>query len=320
VLTRDPVAVDRALIPLGVDMERVEMAAGDVTEERTVTRTMRGADAVLHAEAMCTYDTRQFKRMWDVNARGTEIVMGAARATGVSRVVHASTVWALTPLGRVFAAASPVNRTNDECLFSKATADMIARHHQERGAPVVIAYEPALIGPHDPKLGGQNARLRDVLRGATPVWPTGGLPLGDVRDTAALYAALVTGHGVGARRFGPNRYLTTRQLLHTVRQATGRALPAVYLPAHAMLAGVLMAGRVRRMGPQPIQPKHGPYYAYSRASRVAEADQAAVPRPRPALETIADTVRWLRRSGLLSPQQAGLAGMEPTEETGGPAA
>jgi nucleoside-diphosphate-sugar epimerase len=317
VLTRDPVQLDRTLLGLGVDMDRVELAVGDVTDERAVARTMRGVDSVVHTDMLCSYDPAQHKRMWDVNARGTEVVLGAARRAGVSRIVYSSTVWALSPLRRVYAAASPVNRKGDEYLFSKATADMIARHYQAQGTPVVIAYEPALLGPHDPKLGGQNARLRDILRSATPVWPTGGLPLGDVRDTADMYAALVNGCGGDSdRHFGPNRYLTTRQLLQSVRQVTGRNLPAVYLPAHAMLAGVMVAGRMQRIWPRRFQPKVGPYYAYSRASRVDEAARVAVPRPRPVLETLTATVRWLWRSGQLSPRQAGLAGLEPGE--GGP--
>lgn len=316
VLTRDPVAVDRALIPLGTDMDRVEMVAGDVTDERVVNRSMRGVDAVLHAEGMCSSDSRQFKRMWALNVRGTEVVLGAAGRTGAARVVHTSTLWALTPLRRVFAAGSPVNRGGDEYLFSKGTADMIARHYQERGTPVVISYPPDLIGPHEPELSGQNARLRDALRGLTPVWPTGGLALGDVRDTAELHAALVAGeHGDSSRRFGPNRYVTTRQFLASVREATGRALPAVYMPAHAMLAGAVMAGRLQRVWPWRLRDQ-GPYHSYARASRVSEAELAAAPRPRPMLETIVDTVRWLRKAGLLSPRQAGLAGLDPVEDSG----
>ncbi|NHW87804.1 hypothetical protein, partial [Escherichia coli] len=81
---------------------------------------------------------------------------------------------------------------------------------QAEGAPVVISYPPALLGPDDPKLGDQNARLRYLLRGLMPMWPTGGFPVGDVRDVAALHATLAAGTIQGNRHFGPGRHLSTR--------------------------------------------------------------------------------------------------------------
>jgi nucleoside-diphosphate-sugar epimerase len=245
--------------------------------------------------------------MREVNARGTEIVLNAARAAGAARVVYVSSVVALMPSPRPLSADSPVGRPRETYFASKAAAEVIARRHQADGAPVVITYPPALLGPHDPHVGDQTTRVRNVLRGLMPLWPLGGFPVGDVRDTATMHAELLsTGSNGQNRYFGPGRYLSTREFVRTLRQVTGRRLPTGYLPATAMLPIGLMTGLLQRVWPFHIPAEYGGLYICMCAARVSES--ASVPlgiRPRPAAETMADTVRWLHEQGLLSDRQAG---------------
>ncbi|MGW0450563.1 NAD-dependent epimerase/dehydratase family protein, partial [Streptosporangium sandarakinum] len=78
-LVRDPSKVERALAPLHVEPSAVDVVAGDVTDERSVAGAVRGADAVLHAASVYSFDSRLRARMRRVNERGTEVVLGAAR-------------------------------------------------------------------------------------------------------------------------------------------------------------------------------------------------------------------------------------------------
>jgi hypothetical protein len=148
-------------------------------------------------------------------------------------------------------------------------------------------------------------RLRNVLRGLMPLWPLGGFPAGDVRDTAELHAALLsTGTG---RYFGPAHYLSTREYVRTLRRVTGRALPTGYLPATAMLPVGLLTGLVQRIWPVHIPAEYGALYTCWCATRVADSDRIPIGiQPRPVADTMADTVRWLHQEGLLSNRQAGL--------------
>ena len=308
-LVRDESTVDAALTPLGVPPScrdrMVETVAGDVLDEPSVARAVRGADAVLHAASVYSFDPRRRAAMSRTNETGTELVLGLARAEGVARTVYVSSVAALFPSRhRPLDADSPVGRAREPYLASKAAAERVARRHQAEGAPVVITYPPALLGPDDPKIGDQTARLRDILRGLMPIWPTGGFPLGDVRDTAALHARLVSGTGAG-RHFCPGEYVTTRRYLHILREVTGRALPAVHLPAAAMLPVGVLAGWLQRMWPWHVPAEYGAIYTCACATRVSDAALAAAPRP--VAETFADTVAWLHRAGHLSGRAAGKA-------------
>lgn len=282
-LARDPLAVPRVLRPLGVDLAAVEVVTGTATDADRVAEAVRGADAVLHAAAVYSFDRRRLQELRRTNVIATETVLEQARRAGVGRIVHVSSFVALG--GSVVHENSPVATSSETYAASKAAAETIAREH---GA--VISYPPALLGPHDPRLGDQTARLRATLRGLMPIWPTGGFPLGDVRDTAALHARLLTG---GPRRcFGPGRFVSTRDYLRTLREVTGRRLPVVFLPARALLPVGLAADALQRVWPWPIPVQYGAIRTCHDAQRVAPHDDA-----RPLAETMADTVRWLRDAG-----------------------
>lgn len=315
-LVRERSTVERALAPLGVDTGAVDVVDGDVLDQVAVARLVRGAGAVLHAASVYSFDSRRHAEMRATNVAGTEVVLGAARRAGVGRVVYVSSVGALFPSpGRALGPDSPVGRPREAYLASKAGAEVVARREQAAGTPVMITYPPALVGPHDPKLGDQNTRLRNALRGLMPIWPTGGLPIGDVRDTAALHASLVDSTPAAPRHFGPGHYLTTREYVRALRAVTGRGLPTVYLPARAMLPLGLLTTLVQRVWPWHIPAEYGAIYTCACAARVGESAGTGGIAARPLTETFADTVRWLHSAGHLSASAAGSAAAESAHTT-----
>ncbi|WP_328499754.1 NAD-dependent epimerase/dehydratase family protein [Streptomyces sp. NBC_00457] len=308
-LVRNPSTVDQALRPLGVTPASLEVVVGDVTDRIAVAKAVDGVDAVLHAAAVYSFDSRRRAEIRRTNVRGTQLVLGSAQRAGVDPIVYVSTVGAMFPTAdSVIRADSPLGMPREAYLASKSVAEAIARLHQEEGAPVVITYPPALLGPHDPRLGDQNTRLQNALRGLLPIWPGGGFPVGDVRDTAEVLAALLAKPaGVRERHFGPNRYVTTRQYVQALRQATGRALPAKFLPARPMLPFGMLTDLLQRIWPWHIPAEYGALYTCAHATPVdANASTYGI-APRPIADTVADSVRWLYESGHVSARQAGLA-------------
>jgi nucleoside-diphosphate-sugar epimerase len=302
-LVRDKSTVDKALAG------SVEVVAGDVTDERSVARAVADADAVLHAAAVYSFDSRMSAVMRQTNERAADVVLHAAAKAGADPIVHVSSVAALYPAGSaVVGATSPVGTAREPYFASKAAAEQVARRLQHDGAPVVITYPPALLGPDDPKLGDQDARVRNVLRGLMPVWPAGGFPIGDVRDTATLHAALLGGPRTGpGRYFGPGRYVSTKDYMRLLRDVTQRRLPAVFLPARTILPLGMLTAAVQKVWPWHIPAEFGAVYTCAHARPVDEAADTLGVLPRPLHETMADTVRWLSDSGLVSARQAGAA-------------
>ncbi|VVJ20390.1 NAD-dependent epimerase/dehydratase [Amycolatopsis camponoti] len=296
----------------------VDVVTGDVTDPVAARRLVAGADAVLHAAGVYTFDSRRRDELWRVNVRGTEVVLGAARRAGAGRIVHVSTVGTLYPTtAPSVGPASPVGEPREAYLQSKVVAEGIARRHASVGAPVVVTYPPALLGPDDPHLGDQNARLRAVLRGLTPIWPGRGLPLGDVRDSAELHARLLGGE-VPARAafFGPGNFLTTRDYLATARAATGRALPAVFVPPRALYPVGRFADRLQRVWPWALPVQYGAIHVCATAVPVDPDAPTGGVAARPALETVRDTVTWLHATGRITGRQAGSAAVSTSDADG----
>ncbi|NUT53528.1 MAG: SDR family NAD(P)-dependent oxidoreductase [Saccharothrix sp.] len=306
-LVRDAGTVDAAVRPLEVTPDALDVVVGDVTDERSVAAAVRGADAVIHVASVYSFDRRRRAEMLRTNAHGTEVVLGAARRAGAGRIVHVSSIAALfSPGVRVIREQSPVGTTREPYAATKAASEAIARRHQEEGAPVVVSYPPALLGPHDPKLGDQTERLRNTLRGIMPMWPAGGLQIGDVRDTAALHVALlspdVTSPG---RHFGPGHYLSMSEYLDGIRGVTGRALPAIFLPAPMMTPVGRFVDLVQPAWPWHIPAEYGAIATVGAAVRVDPAASTLDLKPRPFADTVADTVRWLADTGAVTERQAG---------------
>ena len=77
-----------ALEPLGV--RDVQHVVGDATDADAVRRAMDGCDAVVHAAAIFSYDVREAHAMQRVNARATDVVLGAAQAAKLDLIVYVS--------------------------------------------------------------------------------------------------------------------------------------------------------------------------------------------------------------------------------------
>jgi dihydroflavonol-4-reductase len=301
-LVRDRERVPAAIGPFEVDPTAVEVHVGDVTDRDAVTRALRGTDAVLHAAAVYSFDSRAHATMRHTNPVGTETVLSVAHRLGADPIIHMSSVVALYPARTPEVDEwSPAGEPRETYLASKAAAEMIARGYQARGAPVVITYPPALLGPHDPRLGEQTERLRNLLRGRVPVWPRGGFPLGDVRDTASAHAELLNRTDRPARLFTPGRWVSTQDLVGAVREVTGRRLPALFPHAPLLLPFGWLASALQRVLPWRLPVDYGGIYTCAFAVPVRNG----VAEARPLLDTIHDSVRWLHANGYLSAAQAG---------------
>jgi nucleoside-diphosphate-sugar epimerase len=310
-LVRDARRVPTALEPLGVGIESIDVAAGDVTDAAAVHDAMEDCDAVLHAASVHSFDSRGYATMRRVNTVGTDVVLYEAATEGIDPIVYVSTFGALVPTDRpVLTPDSAVARPRDTYMATKAEAERMARAYQAEGAAIVITYPGATIGPHDPHVGDQTTQLRNTLLGRMPLWPTGGFPVGDVRDVARLHAALMEPGRDLRGLIAPSRYVSTREFVETLRGVTGRALPTLFVPAAAMLPVGRLTERVQRIVPVHIPAEYGAIYTCHVSKPVdVSATEALLGSGQQydLRQSLADSVRWLYGKGLITRQMAGAA-------------
>ena len=307
VLARSPDRVAAALEPLGVDA--VETVRGDVTDPVAVERALEGADAVLHAASVFSMDARRADEMRSVNVRGADIVLGTANRLGLDPIVYVSSELALLPPaeGEVLTASSPVKEPSWPYCRSKADSELVARRYQGEEAPVVSVMPAALWGPNDPHFGEGVTRATNVLKHRYPIIMRGGMHIVDVRDVAAVLAAVMT-RGRGPRSYMvAGDYISLPDLIRTLADLTGRRIPFVVMPAW-FLAGFGRAADVvqRRVKARLPWDAEG-IWVMNCAARCDDSETRSelALEPRPLRDTLADTVRWLVEVGHLTPREAG---------------
>jgi dihydroflavonol-4-reductase len=305
-LVRAPERVRRALEPLGV--EEVDIVGGDVTDPAAVQRALDGCDAVVHAASVFSFDPRMSGLIARTNVRGTDLVLGLGQRLGLDPIVHVSSFVALIGTERaVLAPDSPVTSPPGTYNRSKADSDRVARGYQETGAPVVIAYPGSVWGPYDPHFGESCQLVRNILRRFWTFAPAGMIPITDVRDLAKLHAAVLEPGR------GPRRYMATaqnvppRDVIRSVERVTGHRLPMIELPPWTLQGPARLADALQPRLPARLPVSGEALYIVGRCHRLDDGttrrDFGLVPRDLD--ETVAETIRWMARTGQLPARLAG---------------
>jgi dihydroflavonol-4-reductase len=307
VLARSPERIPAALGPLGVD--GVEATMGDVTEPAAVEDALQGCDAVLHAASVFSLDARRADEMASVNVRGTDIVLGTAHRLGLDPIVYVSSEVALLPPaeGEVLTPDSPVQRPPGPYCRSKADAELVARKFQALGAPVVSVLPAGVWGPHDPHFGEGVTMAANVLRNRYPVVMPGGMHIVDVRDVAAVLAAVLQ-PGRGPRSYlVAGHYVTMPDIIRALGDVSGRRLRFVTFPAWFLAGFGRMADLVQRRLRTRLPWSGESIWIMNCDARCDDAKTRDELRlePRPLRETFVDTVQWLVEVGHLAAREAG---------------
>jgi dihydroflavonol-4-reductase len=308
-LVRARQRVAPAVAPLGLQPSDLDTMVGDVTDPAAVDQAVQDCEAVVHAGSVYSLDSRDAGRIRQVNVRGTDLVLGAAHRAGLDPIVYVSSIGALLPSGgQTLTPDSPAGHPPGPYLGSKAEAERVARRYQEAGAPVVITYPGAVFGPHDPHLGDGLRVLRNILKGRVPIAPSGGYPVADVRDVAAVHAAVLE-PGRGPRRYlAGGTFVGFADLIARLGAVTGRRrLRAVTVPAGLLLPAGRAVGLIQHIVPFHIPVEFEGIYFIRCAVRSDDSrtrtELGVVPRD--VQVTLADSVRWLVEQGHISRRQAG---------------
>jgi uncharacterized protein YbjT (DUF2867 family) len=223
-LVRSPVKAAERLAPMPV-----ELHVGDVRDAMVLQRAMQGCDAVVHLAAIAI--ERRGQTYEDVNARGTERVLAAMRATGVRRLIHMSQNGAASALPYRF-------------LRSKGLAEEAVR---ASGTDWTILRPSVIFGPED-EFVNVLARLVRLSPFVYPL-PGGGAarfqPIA-VDDVAQVVAATLAqsdtigqGYGLG----GPAQ-LTLRQMVERILVAMDARRVLFPLPTIVLRPLIALAQRI----------------------------------------------------------------------------
>jgi dihydroflavonol-4-reductase len=273
----------------------VREAKADVLDRAALRRAFRGAEVVFHTAGYV--GSKPVETVWRLNALAPRIVVEAAAAEDVRRVVVTSSVAAVGPAAPgSLAQEDDVYRGSDGAYGdSKHEGEAEAFAAGARLGVEVVAAEPSYVlgVPIDRSQPGETSTriVGNYLLGRLPAVVAGGTSIVDVGDVGAGHL-LVGDRGVAGDRYilgGHN--MTWVELIDRVADLSGVHHPIAVLPVEAAaIARASLAARV----PSPVAPEGILLMAenWRCSSRKAERELGYVTRP--VEETLRATIDWYR--------------------------
>ena len=166
----------------------VEVFYGDLLDKEALIRGLQGCNTLYHVAAYYSTGEANSRTMYEVNVRGTQVVMQSALEAGVERAVHTSTIGTIgQPVdGSLATEDTPYNlwETASDYAKSKYLGEVAALRLGQQGLPVVVVHPCAPIGPRDIKPSSTGQRILDYLHGKSPSFVAGGINFVAVADVA----------------------------------------------------------------------------------------------------------------------------------------
>lgn len=283
--------------------ERIRAVKGDILDAAAMRAASDGCDGVFHCAGRVSRDPHDATALWEAHVVGTRVVLEAARAAGVKRVVHASTSGTIAISDDPDAVATedtpaPLRFIERFAYYrTKLYAEYEALEQHRKGLDVVIVNPSLLLGPGDVH-GSSTGDVKLFLDGRIPMVPAGGLAYVDARD-AADAMALAMAKGTAGRRYLVNASnCTVADFFGRLARVSGVKAPALKMMKGTTLArfGARAIERAAKaIGAEPpvdaVSAEMGQLFWYCDSGR---AERELGWKPRDPVATLADTVADLR--------------------------
>lgn len=288
----------------GVLPAGVEIIAGEVDDRSAISRAVAGSDIVYHVAAAYREARHTDQYYWDVNVGYTSHLLDAAKATGVQRFVHCSTVGVMSHIEHPPADEQHPHQPADIYQYTKSQAEKLAlAAHREHGLPVAVARPTAIYGPGDTRLLKMFrliAERRFVMLGFREIY----YHMVHVNDLVAGLRLLGERPQAVGEVFilGGARYYKLRTIVGLIAAAVGAPPPRWRLPAWPFqVAGTICEKICIPLGIEPpLYRRRVDFFTKSRAFTIDKARRLLGYSPAIDLEVgIPATVEWYQAHGLL---------------------
>jgi nucleoside-diphosphate-sugar epimerase len=282
----------------------VALAPGDLRDRAAIERASSGAEVVYHIAAIYRQAGLRDDEYRAVNALAVETVIEAARAAGVRRVVHCSTVGVHGDVEHPPAGEDAPLRPGDVYQVTKLEGERLAREAGARtGVEVVIARPTGIYGPGDRrllKLFRGVARRRFVVLGSGDIF----YHLTYIDDLVEGFRLCGEVPAAAGRTYilAGGEVTTLNELIARIAEVAGVAPPRLHLPVWPFwAAGAMCEAACAPFGVEPpLYRRRVDFFTKSRAFDIGRARRELGYAPRVSLrDGIARTLAWYRRAGWL---------------------
>ena len=284
----------------------IPVIKGDLFNKASLAKLCEGVEVVFHLAAQISIGNFSMDQLLHVNVEGTKNVIRACRDTGVKRLVHFSSIHALShePLSEPMTEKNLLavgSRFGYEKIKALAEQEVMQTAHGNN-LEIIVLNPTAVLGPYDfaPSYLGQF--LIRLYQHKIPGLVPGGYDWVDVRDVVkAAITAAKSGRN-GERYILSGHWVNLRELAETASIVTGKNLHPPMLPgwiANIGLPFIQTWVKIRKEHPLYTRESLQILKLGNRDIRHDKATRELEYHPRPLEETLRDGYDWFRMNGYL---------------------
>lgn len=299
----------RALVRPGASVGHLRAAGitlveGDLRERADVRRAAEGASRIFHIAAVFRTAGHHDSYYEDVNVGGTENVLDAARAHGVARTIHCSTIGVHGDCDEIPCTEDSLFKPGDIYQETKLKGELVARAAFAAGLPGVVFRPAGIYGPGDLRFlklfrAVHNRTFRMFGSGETLWHP---IYIDDLIDGILLCGEVEAALGRTYILAG-DRYVTLNELIDGIARSLGMSPPRGRLPFWPLSAGAVLCETLcRPLGiDPPLHRRRVAFFVKNRAFSIERAQRELGFRPQVDLGAgLLRTAGWYAGEGLLA--------------------
>lgn len=281
----------------------IELATGDITRPDDVRRAAEGCTHIHHIAALFRTAGHPDSYYHDVNVKGVEHVLAAAREHGVSRVVHCSTVGVHGHVREIPSHEESPYNPGDIYQETKLEGEKVAQAAMARGEPVSVVRPAGIYGPGDMRF---LKLFRTIRKGTFRMFGSGEVTYHFTYIDDLVEGLILCGEHPAAIGqvfiISGDEYVPLNRVVELIAGAVGVKPPRLHLP----LAPLLVAAKVCEticvpLGIEPpLHMRRCEFFMKARAFTNAKAKRLLGYQPAVSLEEgVRRTAQWYREQGLL---------------------
>ncbi len=282
-----------------------ELVEGDLRDPPAVARAMADVAQVFHVAADYRLWAPDVEDIVHNNETTTRIVMEAALAAGVQRVVYTSSVATLVPRDDAPAdetrAATPAQAVGAYKRSKVVAERLVEAMVAQRGLPAVIVMPSTPIGPRDVRPTPTGRVIVEAANGKMPAFVDSGLNLVHVDDVATGHLLALEHGTIGERYILGGTDVMLGAMLAEIAALVGRKPPLLRIPRAPLFPLAWANEQIARItGGDPFLTVDSLRMArYRMFFSSAKAARELGYRPRPHRQALVDALDWFAQAGMI---------------------
>lgn len=286
----------------GLDVEKIQ---GHLDDTTALKQLMESCDALIHAAALISIDGDMKGLVDRTNVAGTRHVMEVAKAAGIKRVIHISSVHAYSqhPLSEIMdEQRAPAGDDTFAYDRSKRDGQALALSYASANMDVLVVNPTSVVGPYDFKPSKLGQAIINMSTGKLPFVFKGGFDFCDGRDVAhAIVNALTMGRSGEAYLLGGGWH-SLSEFGQILSEVSGHKNKPIALPTILGWIGLPFIKVFARMtNAEPLYTNEA-LVAVAEGNRHINCTKAKTElhyTSRPLRESLTDTWSWFSENGYL---------------------